>query len=228
MRTRFLALSAALLATATHARAQTAEAGPESSALSVDVEEAPEQDLPLIPAAEDRRSGHFAGFLGGALAVPFGGLSERIAFADAAAPGFALTLELGYGVSRTVSLGLFAEATYFGEPDACPGCSARSYAAGPLVRYHLTQGVRLDPWASVGLGFRSTELDDPADSSFLAVEWLRLELGADYYASPLLGLGPYLSLAASSAFDRPDRAGGTAIAWIFGAGLRFGVDLPGH
>ena len=63
---------------------------------------------------------------------------------------------------------------------------------------------------------------------FSGVEWLHLELGADYYAFSGLGLGPYGALGLSSYTKRPDAAGSAAVNVDLSVGLRVLLDLPGR
>ena len=67
---------------------------------------------------------------------------------------------------------------------------------GVSAVYHLLDGVPLDPWMSVGVGYRQTKLElaDSTSFTYQGFEALRLALGFDNYLSPAFGLGPSVEL----------------------------------
>jgi hypothetical protein len=183
---------------------------------------------PTIVPAADTRSSHFTAALALNVALPFGSLDQRTAQRDVMATGFGGSLDLGFGLSRSVVVGAWAQWLSFGSPDECSACSATSFALGPFVRYHLVQGTRFDPWLAAGVGYRRLTVDlGPADTSYSGIEWLRLQVGGDWYATKTIGLGPVLELDLGSFYDRPDTAGGAAANWRFIAAARVTLDLPG-
>src|SRR5690606_33238202 len=93
----------------------------------------------------------------------------------------------------------FREYTAFSDGDRCARCGASSFAGGPFLRYHLVQGTRFDPWASVAVALRHLSTDELGDTSGL--DWLRLELGADWYALSQIGFGPYAGLTLGTFTD---------------------------
>jgi hypothetical protein len=182
----------------------------------------------LLPPARDGLGGHVTGFVAAALAVPFGNLSEDVDQSDVAGVGWGLSLDVALGVSRAVAVGLWGQAVLYGSTDECEDCTTRSFAGGPLVRYHLVQGVRFDPWAAAGIGFRQTTIDGTAGTeSYRGIEWLRMQVGGDWYALPSFGVGPFLELDLGTFFERPEGEGSAALSWHFMMGVRLGLDVPG-
>ena len=113
----------------------------------------------------------------------------------------------------------------------CTDCAGRAFGIGPFVRYHLSQGLRFTPWITAGLGYRQLSfLDDERASKqkYSGMEWLRLELGADYYILSSFGIGPYGTLSLSSYSSRPAAAGDARVNTELSAGLRLLFDLPGR
>ena len=61
-----------------------------------------------------------------------------------------------------------------------------------LLQSGKVQGVRFDPWVSAGLGFRETH---GANESFTGIDWARLQVGGDWYATSQFGFGPLIELS---------------------------------
>ncbi|HEY3493727.1 MAG TPA: hypothetical protein VGK73_03530, partial [Polyangiaceae bacterium] len=99
---------------------------------------------PLIPEAPDKLGGHFVLGAGASFATQFGQLKSGTN-ATTLGLGLNTVLDLGFGISRSVTLGVFGEFAYY-PAKRCPDCSATSIGVGPFVRYHLVQGARFDPW----------------------------------------------------------------------------------
>lgn len=182
-------------------------------------------DQPLlepIPSARDLRGGHLE--FGAAIGAkwPFGSLNDSQTQRSELGPGLALNLDLGVGLSRNLVLGAWGEFDAFSAPPLCSVCSATSFAGGPFLRYHPVQGTRLDPWGTVAVGVRQTNIDNGGREAehYFGVELLRLSLGGDWYASSNFALGPYIELNLGT------YAGGT-VHTDLGAGLRLTLDFPG-
>lgn len=146
---------------------------------------------PLAPA-RDTVGGHIAVGAMAGLVLPFGNFRGDLPQTDRLGPGLALGGDITYGVSRTVMLGAYGEVAMPAPSGTWSGTSVSTVAAGGLVRYHLVQGVRFDPWVAAGIGFRRTS---NGTASYTGVDWLRLQMGGDWYATSQLGFGPILELA---------------------------------
>ena len=185
---------------------------------------------PLVPRAGDLLGSHL---LVGAAVGPawsLGKLGSNVAAVRGLGTGLGLRADAGFGVSRSVALGVWGSFASYAKGDACSDCSGRAFAVGPFVRYQLAQGLRFDPWLTLGGGYRSVSFDDDAGAQqkFGGVEWLHFELGADYYMLSGLGFGPYGALSLSSYTSRPSGAGDAAVNTELSVGLRFLFDLPGR
>lgn len=183
-----------------------------------------------VASAEPGQSaGRFSGSVAGGFAAPLGSLGSGLSQSELFDTGLALDLDLAAGVSRTVSLGAWGQALVLPADDRCEDCSLKSLAFGPLVRYHLVQGTRFDPWAAAGAGVRlSTVKQLGQEQSYTGVDWLRIVVGGDWYAASNIGFGPLLQLGLSSYFDRPSEAGSARLAWYLGSGLRLSLQIPGR
>jgi hypothetical protein len=236
----------------------TASAAPESTAAPAAVPGSPtasamvivpgEPDQPIlepIPSAHDTLSHHFV--LGAALGAkwPFGSLSDGNKQDQALSTGLALNLDLGVGLSRNVVLGVWGEFDDYSSPAAganCAACSAKSFAGGPFLRYHIVQGTRFDPWGAIAVGLRQTTIENdnvsvrtagetkgsPTTTHFVGPDWLRLSLGGDWYPLANVGIGPYVELDIGAYNKHPHSdTVDTTIHTGLGTGLRLTLDFPG-
>lgn len=190
-----------------------------------------EPDQPVlepIPNARDLLTGHFE--LGAALGAkwPFGSFNSVETQRSVLGPALALNLDLGVGLSRNVVLGVWGELGDYSAPPDCPACASKSFAGGPFLAYHVVQGTRFDPWGSLAIGLRQTNIDNTGSGGhssehFLGAEFLRLGLGGNWYASSNVALGPYfeLDMGADSAFSF------YRLYTDIGTGLRVTLDFPG-
>ncbi len=209
----------------------TAGLDPNAPPPGVHVIDDAEPKTPLVPRAKDLLGAHV--LLGAAVgpAWSFGHLGSAVSAGHGLGTGLGFRADAGLGLSRSVVLGVWGGYTGYSDGDDCgASCAGHSFAVGPFVRYHLQQGLRFDPWFTLGGGFRQVSFVDAAGArqKFSGVEWLHLELGADYYLFSGVGFGPYGALAASSYSKRADGAGSAAVNTELSVGLRVLFDLPGR
>ncbi len=206
---------------------------PPDKAGKADEAQAPDAPVP-IPLAKDTLRGRFTLSLAGGLMIPFGSLEKEIPWRRASGLGPSAELEPAIGVSRSVMLGLWAHISQPGHGGACESCTTQSVAGGPLIRFHIVQGLKLDPWVSMGVGVRSIAVSAEASSAYVGFEWLRLSLGSDWYASRGTAVGPYVQFVGGSTLTRPDAppvgdrpfdARGSVYG-VFSAGLRLSLAVP--
>jgi hypothetical protein len=186
---------------------------------------------PTFPArAKDLLGSHVLIGAGVAPTWSIGELGSSLPARRGLGIGFGARADAGFGVSRSVVVGAWGSFASFSDGRRCDSCSGRAFAVGPFVRYHLVQGFRLDPWLMMGAAYRQLSFEDAsgARQKFNGVEWLHLELGADYYALSGLGFGPYGALGLSTYSSRPDAAGSASVNVDLSVGLRFFLDLPGR
>jgi hypothetical protein len=223
----------------------TATTSPSGPALVIVPAESDQPQLEPVPSAHDTLGGHFV--LGAAVGAkwPFGSLSDGTKQDQELGAGLALNLDLGVGLSRNVVIGVWGELDDYASPAkaaTCAACSARSFAGGPFIRYHIVQGTRFDPWGAIALGLRQTTVDHDnfsvrnADQAtgvattthFVGPDWLRLTLGGDWYPLANVGVGPYVEFDVGAYNRHPHSSTvGTEIHTGLGTGLRLTLDFPG-
>ena len=200
--------------------------------------ESPPEPAPVAPAP-DTLGGHVALGANVGWSAPFAKLGSGLTQGDVMSSGPGVSLDLGYGVSRTMLIGVWGQALWLASSTRCTDCRTTSWAVGPWVRYHLAQGVRFDPWIAGGLGWRATTVKrDEAKATYSGPEWIRVAVGGDWYPIKNLAFGPVLELEAGTYTNRPTvlpvprRSGaptdeGTTWHWLFVGGLRVVFDTPG-
>lgn len=208
-----------------------AEAKPEGFPSTMTLIKDEEPKTPLVPREKDLLGSHL---LVGAAMGPvwsFGRLDSKTTAPRGFGTGLGFQGDLGFGLSRVISVGAWGTYANYADGSDCADCAGRAFAIGPFVRYHLSQGLRFTPWVTAGLGYRQLSfLDDERASKqkYSGMEWLRLELGADYYILSSFGIGPYGNLSLSSYSSRPDAGGDARVNTELSAGLRLLFDLPGR
>ncbi len=205
---------------------------------TTDPEGAEPPPAPLVAPGEDLVSKHLNASALAILAVPFGSLEWELPWYDVASPGPGAGVELTVGVSRNVSIGAWGDLVVLGSGPECRHCSTLTLALGPLVRYHLVQGMRFDPHVTAGIGVRSTTTQSaPDDLDYLGLDWLRVTAGGDWYATPNLAFSPFVTLAAGATVRLPDASpvrlapGEERRSGVYGQalfGLRLTLDAPGR
>lgn len=209
---------------------------PSPTAAAISDEEA---DLPpIVPPATDTVSGHFNLAASAGLALPFGKLEAGVSQSELFGPGVAFGVEATIGVSRSVFVGAWGQYLKLSGDSGCRGdeiaavtanedCGLSSFAVGPMVRYHLVQGLRFDPWLAAGVGYRKTRVD-PGQIDYTGIEWLRLAVGGEWYATSNFGIGALLELNLGVYTDRSVGEIDDARAyWQLVSGLRLAFDVPG-
>ena len=184
------------------------------------------QQPPLepIPSAHDTLGGHFVVGASVGAKWQYGSIDQGMKLNDYLGAALALNLDVGYGVSRNVVLGVWGNFDDHSKPNGCPldlCTGGKSFAGGPFIRYHLVQGTRFDPWGMFSLGVRSTTVDSKIGSKdYFGVDILKLTVGGDWYPTSNVGFGPYFT------FDwgtYGSDGGHTGIS----TGVRLVLDLPG-
>ncbi len=133
-----------------------------------------DEALPEVAPARDTVGRHLAVGLNAGLIAPFGSLQRGAPQSDTMGPGLTAGGDITYGISRTVMLGVYADVGLPEGMRSWSGDSVSTIAVGPMLRYHLVQGVRFDPWLGAGLGFRRTS---GRGTSVTGVDWVRLSIG---------------------------------------------------
>jgi hypothetical protein len=120
-------------------------------------------------------------------------------------------LDVGYRVNPSIYVGGFFQYGFaFVNKDTrqeCSqgnSCSAHDIAFGANVHYHILPAAPFDPWLGAGLGYEIGTLSESGNSAlghfdysvnFNGFQFLILEAGGDFKASPDIAVGPFLNFA---------------------------------
>jgi outer membrane protein W len=127
-------------------------------------------------------------------------------------------LDAGYRINPSVYVGAFFQYSFaFINNDKTPSCdqlscSAHDISFGANVHYHLHPGASFDPWIGAGVGYEMTSMHQsgtvtlPTPTGPLSVstdttstikgfQFLMLQAGGDFRATPDLAVGPFVNFA---------------------------------
>jgi hypothetical protein len=139
--------------------------------------------------------------LGGGYTQGAGGAGVIGNIQDVAGPGATVELQLGYRTSSRFSAGLYGSAARFRHGGATTDGS-RAYGAtgGVQAVWHAVDARSVDPWISVGAGWRGLWIDRAGaqPSSMQGIELVRLQLGIDYRLSSRFAVSPVIAASLST------------------------------
>jgi hypothetical protein len=112
---------------------------------------------------------------------------------DVGQPGGALQIGVGYRVVPELTLGVYGAGAMFSRGDQVNN-SANLYsaAAGAQADWHfLPSAHQLDPWVSLGTGWRGYWINtDQGTTALHGLELAKLQLGVDYRVARTVALSP--------------------------------------
>lgn len=193
-------------------------------------------------AASDKLTNHVLLRGGMGFSFPTGSLTDKLAFADRSGTGLTFGGGIGYGLSRYLALDLAASyglLSSVSSTKACAACEGRSFDIGIGLAYHLAQGLAIDPWMSLGVGYRSLVITQPSagaataplEQSFEGLDFARISLGGDFFPLPWVGIGPSFDVAVGTTISGPQAAmteTTRAVYAVFQLGLRIQLDPVGR
>lgn len=157
---------------------------------------------------------------------------------DITGPGGALEIDLGYRVIPQLAVGAYTSIAKFQRGDAFgTGTRTLGLAAGVQAAWHFRPDRSIDPWVSLGTGWKALWIDptNSKDTSLQGLELARLQLGADYRVSPTAAISPVLggSMTMFVSQDSPMTTDFTEIhdkklSWTWFAGMSGRFDFGGR
>jgi hypothetical protein len=109
-----------------------------------------------------------------------------------------LQLDLGYRVNGTFTVGGYFAYGYAVTKGCDPGssCSATDTRVGLQGTMRFPSGGSFVPWVGLGLGYEWLTLkQDSQSASVKGWEFLNLQVGGSFLASPEFGIGPFASFS---------------------------------
>ncbi len=155
-------------------------------------------------------SGHYLPAASNKLEVSVGGGYARgggkigsgnASLEDVSSAGGSIELELQYRIAAAVGVGIYGVASRFQRGDALAGDNrVWGSSAGLQATLHFSPSTHVDPWVSIGAGWKSVWLD-PAQgqtTSLQGPELARVQLGTDFRASRAVAIAPVIGASLSS------------------------------
>jgi len=157
---------------------------------------------------------------------------------DVSGPGGIVELDLGYRIIPQLSIGAYGTFSKFQRGDlVATDTDVLGATAGIQAAWHFRPDRSVDPWVSLGTGWKGLWLD-PANgktTSLQGLELARLQIGADYRVSPDVAIAPVIggSLSMFISQDSPmtndlTELNDKQVAFTGFAGLSGRFDLGGQ
>jgi hypothetical protein len=162
--------------------------------------------------------------------------SGQPALTDIGTAGGAVQVGVGYRLIPQLTLGVYGSGAMFGRGDQVdPSTNLYSAAAGVQADWHfLSAGHEIDPWLSLGSGWRGYWAHgDQGTTSMQGMELAKLQIGVDYRVDEAVAIGPVVGVDLSTFFTQstPTAGGFSNISnpnvntFLF-AGLQGRFDIP--
>ncbi|MEO7730443.1 MAG: hypothetical protein ABIY55_05685 [Kofleriaceae bacterium] len=138
--------------------------------------------------------------VGGGYTQGAGGAGSAGELEDLTGAGGTAEVQVGLRVTPTFSIAGYGTFARFQSGEAViSGGRAHAATAGLQVAWHGRESRSIDPWISVGAGWRGLWLSpkNAAASSAQGAELLRVQLGVDYRISPSVAITPVIGVSAS-------------------------------
>ncbi|HEY5240434.1 MAG TPA: OmpA family protein [Polyangiaceae bacterium] len=159
----------------------------------------------------------------------FGQLTQSVGMPSVAQEGMALDLGLGYRIDPHWMIGAMGE---YNELTAERADSARGVVAGIQAAYHMAPAQRVDPWVSLGSGYRWLwEVNHETNTSLLTqgLQMARVLVGVDVRTSREFAIGPVIGADLDEFLAQGNGGiGNPGVSTFVHAGLMGRFDLGGQ
>ena len=175
--------------------------------------------------------------LGTGYAQGFGKIaSDQLSLTDVGQAGGAVEAGVGYRIIPQLTLGVYGSGGMFGRTDSVASSTdIYTATAGVKADWHfLPAGQQLDPWVSLGSGWRGYWVhSDQGTTSTQGWEIAKLEVGLDYRVAQAVAIGPVVGADVSTFFTQSTPSSSAfnnisdpkASTFVF-AGLQGRFDIP--
>jgi len=138
--------------------------------------------------------------VGGGYTQGAGGAGAAGSIEDVTGAGGNVELQVGVRIRPSFTLGAYGTLARFDAGDMLPEGRAWGATGGVQARWNAREDRSIDPWISVGAGWRGLWLSPSSGGSSSAhgVELLRVQLGVDYRISPSFAITPVVGASAST------------------------------
>jgi hypothetical protein len=154
--------------------------------------------------------------IGGGYTQGVGGAGTAGSVEDLTGPGGGIELQLGLRATPQWSIALYGTVARFRHgDDIADGSRAHSTTAGVQAVWHSRAARSLDPWVSIGAGWRGLWLSPRGaeSTSVHGIELARIQLGIDYRFTPWFAIAPVVG-ASATLFVVEDAAMATSLSAV--------------
>jgi hypothetical protein len=156
---------------------------------------------------------------------------------DYAEGGGGAEVAVMYRMSSHLAIGLYGTLSGYNVGHAVAPTTdlAIGATAGVKADWHFRPHTRIDPWVSIGAGWRALWLgaDEGTERTLQGIEMTRVQLGVDYRITPTFALAPYIGASAAMFLAEDtmtangyDEISSNEVNWTFTAGLLARFDVP--
>jgi hypothetical protein len=116
---------------------------------------------------------------------------------NVAGSGLGFDTSIGWRITPNLLLGGYLNLSGFGDSDNADH-GAVTVAAGIKADWHFLPAESVDPWVSLGTGWKLMGIEDgDNDRALTGLELAKLQVGIDYRLSPRFAIGPVISASAA-------------------------------
>jgi len=156
---------------------------------------------------------------------------------DLTSNGGGAELSIGYRLNPNLSLGVYGTLSGYDVGAAVAPTTDLAIGAtlGLKADWHFRPAMAIDPWVSIGAGWRGLWLGNDAgtERAYQGIELTRVQFGVDYRVTPTFALAPYMGASAAMfvaedtmTSDGYDEISSNEVNFSFTAGLLARFDLP--
>lgn len=119
--------------------------------------------------------------------------------ADLARGGGEVNAEVGYRIDARWLIGLYGGYGQYHMPNGTSNDIINTATGGVQAQYHIMPFQRVDPWLSLGVGYRGffSTPDNQGTRALHGLQLARVRVGVDYRVSETVALGPVLGMDAT-------------------------------
>jgi len=161
----------------------------------------------------------------------------RAGVGDYAEGGGGAELSVAHRMTPQLAVGLYGTLSGYNVGDAVAPTTDLAIGAtlGVKADWHFRPHMQLDPWVSIGAGWRGLWLGNDAgtERALQGIEMTRVQFGVDYRIAPTFALAPYMGASAAMFLAEDtmtshgyDEIASNEVNFTFTAGLMARFDLP--
>lgn len=127
--------------------------------------------------------------------------NEMSSLGQLAGPGVTAELDLGYRFTPAFSIGAYGGLATYQASDMARGSDVLGAAVGLRAAWHFQPARSLDPWISLGAGWKTLLVSGDDDLTLRGVDLVRIQFGLDFRLSKNVAVAPVVGASLSAFFS---------------------------